>query len=254
MQNEYDIRNSLAQRIDEISGFERIPVPKDSFAEWLRYLPLKPKMALVFYYNGDLKPNQKIHEAVIDIDTGTEDLQQCADAIIRLRAEFLWSFNKKELIRFNFSSGDSCSYVRWRDGYRPSVKNNMVSWKKTNDIDTTYSVFREYLDTVFMYAGTYSLSRDLEPVNHVDSIMIGDIFIQGGFPGHAVIVLDIAINDDSDEKMFLLGQSFMPAQDIHVLKNLSRRSISPWYAISTDGEFTIPESITFHVNDLMRFR
>jgi hypothetical protein len=250
----YDISNSLANRFNVIKGSDRIAVQPGSFGEWLRYLPLKSEYALVFYYSGNLKPDQNLHAAVIDIDTGTEDLQQCADAIIRLRAEYLWSINKKELISFNFTSGDSYPYYRWRDGFRPSVNNDKVIWQKTNDIDTTYLGFREYLNIVFTYAGTYSLNRELKSVGNIDSLMIGDIFIQGGFPGHAVIVLDISLNTENGHKMFLLGQSFMPAQDIHILKNISQRNLSPWYVINSNDEFTIPEGIVFNKNDLMRFK
>lgn len=34
-------------------------------------------------YNGSQKPNQSVHYAVFDIDVGKEDLQQCADAVMR---------------------------------------------------------------------------------------------------------------------------------------------------------------------------
>lgn len=54
-----------------------------SFAEYLRNLPLKPHGTKVKYYNGEEKPND-VYVAVIDIDVGTRDLQQCADAVIRL--------------------------------------------------------------------------------------------------------------------------------------------------------------------------
>ncbi len=43
---------------------------------------------------------------------------------------------------------------------------------------------------VFAYAGTLSLYEELEsvPIKDMD---IGDIFVQGGSPGHAVIVVDM---------------------------------------------------------------
>jgi hypothetical protein len=40
----------------------------------------------VLLYNGAPKFRQDVHAAVIDIDVGTRDLQQCADATMRLRA------------------------------------------------------------------------------------------------------------------------------------------------------------------------
>ncbi len=55
----------------------------------------------------------------------------------------------------------------------------------------------------------------------------GDVLIKGGFPGHAMIVMDVAI-DEKGERWFMLAQSYMPAQDIHVVKNLDTNN-SPWY-------------------------
>ena len=85
---EYSPEQSLINRVTSPAGFQRTIVPENSFADWLRYLPLKPEGTNVMLYNGTKKPNQKAHFAVIDIDTGTRDLQQCADAVIRLKAEY----------------------------------------------------------------------------------------------------------------------------------------------------------------------
>ena len=94
--------------------------------------------------------------------------------------------------------------------------------------DSSYVTFRAYLDTVFMYAGSYSLARELEPVADPSTVMPGDVFVQGGFPGHAVLVADVTANARG-ERRFLLVQSYMPAQDVHVLVNPldSRNSLVP---------------------------
>ena len=55
-------------------------------------------------------------------------------------------------------------------------------------------------------------------------MQIGDVFIKGGFPGHAVVVLDMAENDRTGQRVFLLAQSYMPAQDIHIMKNPTNAS------------------------------
>jgi hypothetical protein len=71
-------------------GFSRIYVAEHSFAEWLSKIRLK-KSKTVYLFNGKPKANQKAQFAVLDISTGKNDLQQCPDAIMRLRAEFLFS-------------------------------------------------------------------------------------------------------------------------------------------------------------------
>jgi hypothetical protein len=62
----------------------------------------------------------------------------------------------------------------------------------------------------------------------------------------------MAVNRISGEKVFMLAQSYMPAQDIHILKNLSERNISPWYRIPLENEINTPEWI-FYKQDLYRF-
>ena len=74
------------------------------------------------------------------------------------------------------------------------------------------------MDYVFAYAGTYSLAHELKPAP-LATLQIGDVFIKGGFPGHAVLVADVVENAQTGEKRFLLVQSYMPAQEMHVLKN-----------------------------------
>ena len=58
-----------------------------------------------------------------------------------------------------------------------------------------YASFRRYMDVVFAWAGTYSLARELKSAALAD-IAAGDVFIKGGFPGHAVLVADVVENAD----------------------------------------------------------
>ena len=117
------------------------------------------------------------------------DLQQCADAVIRLRAEYLWKHKRYADIKFNFTSGFTAEYKKWAEGNRIKVNDNQVQWYASGKgVDYSYKTFRNYLDMVFMYAGTASLSRELPAVLYT-SLQPGDVFIKGGSPGHAVIVM-----------------------------------------------------------------
>ncbi len=212
----------------------RIEVEKNSFGAFLRNLPLA-KDNTVYYYNGQKKPDQSLHYAVIDIDIGKADLQQCADAVMRLRGEFLFSQKKYDKIHFNFLS----------DG-KPRYYVNYTS----NPAD--YRNFRRYMNYVFAYANTSSLRDELIPVS-IDSMKIGDVFIQKGNPyGHAVIVVDLAQDTLTGEKYFLIAQSFMPAQSIHILKNLENQTVSPWYPLHFGQNLYTPQW-TFTRYDLRRF-
>ena len=79
----------------------------------------------------------------------------------------------------------------------------------------------------------------------------GDVFIQGGSPGHAVIIVDMA-QDATGRKVFLLAQSYMPAQDVHVLKNPTGKRLSPWFAVPQGETLRTPEW-TFKTSDLKCF-
>jgi hypothetical protein len=223
---------TLAGRIPPPAGFERVPTAAASFAEWLRSLPLKPEGTPVRLYDGRLKWSQDKHVAVIDIDTGTRDLQQCADAVMRLRAEYLLASGHARDIAFNDT-----------DGKRRAFHGEAGDRKG----------FQRYMTTVFAYAGTYSLEREMLKAP-VSDMRIGDVFIKGGFPGHAVLVVDMAASREGGERRFLLAQSYMPAQDMHILKNPKSEDGSPWYKVAEGGrELVTPEWI-FAVSQLRRFK
>jgi hypothetical protein len=248
-----DGKKDVAGRITAPAGYQRVRIDPGSFADWLRHLPLKPDGTPVYLFNGSRKVDQSVHAAVLDIDTGSMDLQQCADAVIRLRAEYLYSKKLFDAIHFDFTSGQPASYVRWRAGFRPEVKGNTVRWVKKAAEDTSYESFRSYLRSVFTYAGSQSLCRELESIQDVIAMEIGDVFIHGGSPGHAVLVVDMAEKKTTGDKVFLLAQSYMPAQDIHILKNLNDTALSPWYPITFGDMLRTPEW-EFKKTELRRFK
>ncbi|MGR8933995.1 MAG: DUF4846 domain-containing protein [Gammaproteobacteria bacterium] len=248
-----DPDNALAARIAAPFGYRRVPAAAGSFQDWLRHLPLKPGKPDVYLYNGQPKRSQNVHAAVVDIDVGERDLQQCADAVLRLRAEYLYATEHYKVIRFNFTSGDNFAFSRWSQGYRPQLSGRRIAWQKGKAPGVSHASLRKYLDTLFIYAGSASLAKELQPVKDIADLQIGDVFIQGGFPGHAVLVVDMAQNSITGKKVFLLAQSYMPAQDIHILRNPESRLNSPWYDSGFGETLRTPEW-AFTKHDLKRFR
>jgi hypothetical protein len=249
---DYDAAQALSRRIPTPDGFDRTNVADGGFDAWLRELPVKSGRPPVLLYDGRLKANQSAHAAVVDVDVGRRDLQQCADAIIRLRAEYLFSVSRLDEIVFNFTSGDEAPFSLWAQGLRPRVRGSNVRWIRSGPPDASRSSFRRYLDVVFIYAGSHSLERELCRVPDPSTLRAGDVFIQGGFPGHAVLVVDVAAHRRTGRAAFLLAQSYMPAQEIHVLNNPEDPALSPWYALDFGDVLVTPEWI-FRRTDLRRF-
>jgi len=244
---------NLESRINTPQNFVRLSAHQNSYATYLRHLPLKPYGSEVMLYDGSYKQNYNVYAAVIDLEIGKRDLHQCADAIMRLRAEYLWNQKKYDDIHFNFTNGFQADYSKWMQGYRIAINSSKVSWVKRTSPSNTYKDFWKYMEIIFSYAGTLSLSKELILVAKED-MKIGDIFIWGGSPGHAILVTDMAINPKTNEKLFLLSQSYMPAQEIQLLKNPNDSEFSPWYSLTDlTTELKTPEW-NFNVNQLKRFQ
>ncbi|WP_162946252.1 DUF4846 domain-containing protein [Chitinophaga barathri] len=216
-------------------GYQRIPQPVGSFGEWLRKTTLKQDNT-VYLYNGRPKSNQSAQYAVLDIPVGKRDLQQCADAVMRLYAEYRFANGQYNRIVFHATDGTKMDYEGWRKGDRFVLSGSRLVRKRSARPCDTRACFEQYLQTVFSYAGTLSLQRELAPGGN--AVNPGDVFIQGGSPGHVVIVMDVAQNNKG-ERVFLLAQSYMPAQDIHILKNPA--SSSPWYHNTPQQALQTPE-------------
>lgn len=240
---------TIQSRFPLPAGLIRVQAGKDSFASYLRTLPLKPHGSPVLYHDGTEKP-PGAYLAVVDMPIGTRDLQQCADSIIRLRAEYLYARKAYSAIAFEFTNGWLCEYTQWRKGYRVKVNENKCSWVKSAEPDESYASFRKYLDTVFTYAGTRSLAHEMQSIG-LSELKIGDVFVVPGSPGHAVIVADLALEESSGKKYFLLLQGYMPAQEIQILTVPGAES--PWYPLDFGDTLVTPEW-TFGAGDLTRFK
>jgi hypothetical protein len=229
--------DSVATTIDKRflapDGYKTVESDSNSFAAYLQTLRLKPMGTTVKYYDGSTKINRNVYCSVIDQDIDPVDLQQCADAVMRLRGEYLLKQKKYKEIHFNFlSDGKARHFIDYAKG------------------DCSYAKFRKYMKYIFSYANTASLRAELN-TRPIYEMQIGDVLIQRGHPyGHAVIVVNMATNSTGNT-MYMLAQSYMPAQETQILINPNDESLSPWYPLK-DGEIKTPEW-TFMSGDLRCF-
>ncbi len=226
--------DNVTSRFPVPAGFIRQKSKVASFGAWLQRVPLKPRYTPARSYNGDIAKTNAYTAAVADISIGSVNLQQCADAIIRVRAEYLYHRKDYSNISFNFVSGFKCDYTHYANGYRY----NNGKWVLTAKKDYTYHAFLRYLNLVFSYASTLSLEKELKPVSNSNEIKAGDVFIKGGAPGHCFIVMDV-VENKGHQKQFLLAQSFMPAQNIQVLQ----ADGSPWFSMNRQANIFYADQI-----------
>ena len=217
---------TLESRIDVPQGFTRTEEEHGSLGEFLRGYKLKKDGAPVLLYNKEPKSSQNAHIAVFKLPIENEDLQQCADSVMRVYAEYFRATDQAAKIRFSLSDTFVAEYQKWRDGYRIIESGTGYEWEDRAEFDPSDANFKKFMRIVFAYSGTYSLETDSKKVKLKD-IQIGDIFLQAGSPGHVVMVVDMC-EDESGRKAFLLAQGYMPAQQFHLLKNPEHEE-DPWY-------------------------
>jgi hypothetical protein len=183
---------------------------------------------------------------VLDLPVPENGLQQCADALIRIRGEYLWDHNRKDDIGFNFTSGHYCSWLKYAEGYRPQINGNRVRFSKTAGADPSEENFYKYLNLIFMYSGTQSLYDELEQVDSMEEVEVGDMLIYPGSPGHVIMVVDTAVHENG-RKLLIFAQGNTPAQSVHILKNPNDYELSPWYEIEMGQYLEIP---TYYFNEV----
>lgn len=226
-------KNTVRERFDAPKNYEWIKTDANSYGNFLETYPLQKYGSPVLKFNNEKINNQHLHEAVFNIDVGARDLQQCADAIIRLRAEYLYKQNKFDKIAFHFTSGDLFKWNDYKNGIRPIVSGNKVSFRKMATKDISHKSFRNYLDLIFTYAGTISVFKETNDVLKSEDLQTGDFMITPGSPGHVVFIAGVSKNKKG-EKLYLLGEGFTPAQSISVIKNPYNPQISPWYELKAE--------------------
>lgn len=230
--------NTVAERFQTPEGFTRSS-DISGFAEFLRNYKLYKDGKKVKLYDGSDKGNQSAHAAVLKMKVVDGDLQQCADSVMRLYAEYFYQSKQYDKMNFHLVNGFSVEYSKWRQGMRVSVNGDNTSWVSQASPSDSKQSFEQYLRFVFAYASTLSMEKESKKIKK-EQIQAGDLFIYGGSPGHVVMVLDVCENS-SGEKAFLLGQGYMPAQQFHVLKNPLHEE-DPWYYVSELGyPFHTPE-------------
>ncbi len=244
--------NTVMARILVPDNYTRTNYEGGTFPKYLQEYALKEYGAEVINYDGSPYGYQAGHVGVLEVPVPDNGLQQCADALMRIRAEYLWDKGQKDKIGFNFTSGHYCSWSKYAVGYRPKINGNKVTFHKTARADTSKANFYKYLNLIYTYAGTQSLYSELPKISEVEKLEVGDMLVTPGFPGHIIMIVDKA-TDENGDNLFIFAQGNTPAQSVHILKNPSDLSISPWYELEMGAAVQIP-AYYFNTSQFIRFK
>ena len=213
-------------------GYERINGEDYTYSEFLRSISLKSKGSEVMLYTGGISRFQSLNYAVVDMPL-LSNAEQCADVCMRLRAEYLFKTKQYNRIRFQNVNGKTMSY------------------KGGN----SRKAFEQYLRNLYCVASTFSLSREMKTRRLVE-MQPGDVFVYparyGQKYGHAVIVVDVAINK-SGEKAFLLAEGNTPARNIHIIRNFENPFRSPWFVLDSEADNLLLSVFHYKATDLKHF-
>jgi hypothetical protein len=220
--------NSITERILPPAGFERIAVDSNSFAFWLRRMPLLPENSVVKDYKNRIfkKSSDSTIAAVAAYNIKGRNLDQCMDILLRFWAEYLIENNRQNEIQFPLPDGLMLSWKDWSNGLRPKFKGLHFYLEKIAKPDSTNRNFRRYLNTIFEYSSTQTLYHYYKDINPVD-LQIGDFIVKKGTKGHVVMIVDLA-HDKNGNLIALIGQGDTPACQFYLLNYKKNNS---WFPI-----------------------
>ncbi len=198
------------KRVSEITTPEnctRIVFPNGSYAHWLQELPLKSNKKINSWDNSIVwaKFIYRIFYVVDKPLYFKEDLEQCADFSMRFWADYHKdSQNLDSLYLFTYNGE--------KKYFNPNKKS-----------------FKKFLRFHMAYSNSYSVKKGAKKISS-DNLIPGDMFVQNldGGIGHVSVILDVAKSEEN-ERVYLVGYSYMPAQEFHIEKAKSKYGKSGWF-------------------------
>lgn len=212
-------------------GYTRVEAENGSYAQYLRSLPLKRRGTKVMLYTGGEANYQFLSTGVIDQDL-LSNSEQCADATMRLRAEYLWSRGRYGDISFRNVNGKMMHYAG--GGSRKA--------------------FERYMRDVYGLCSTFSLFTETTP-RDIKDVQPGDVLVYparaGHKYGHALIVVDVA-KSKSGKVAIMCAEGNTPARDKHVVRNLNPLK-NPWFFLDEDDETIWISCFHFYKKELRHY-
>jgi len=219
---------TIVDRFQPPEGFKRVTVAEKSYGHWLRQLPLMQPYSPVMDYQGNIRraANDTTIAAVINYPIRGKKLEQCMDIIIRFHAEYLFACGRHDEIAYFMPGGFRFEWKDWMNGKRPRYHGIKMTMRQQTEVDSSKNNFEKYLWELFYHSYTqtaYIAYNKISPYN----VQIGDFIVKKGRKGHAVMIVDIAVNEN-DDIVAIIGQGDTPARQFHLL---NYKQDNPWFPI-----------------------
>ncbi|MEZ5300516.1 MAG: DUF4846 domain-containing protein [Verrucomicrobiales bacterium] len=201
-----------AKSVGEIpapAGYARPAPAEGSFGAYLAALPLKPDKSIKDWRGGSIGHFDVL--AVIDKPMlYQQDLEQCADWCMRHWADFHAAKGDAALKRLSLFKYDGSP-----DRFASSGKD-----------------FKEFLRLAMAFSNSHSIKKGAQKVDPAD-LRPGDMIVQNetGGIGHVSMVLAKAEKPGA-EPVFLIGFSFMPAQEFHIERAGASQGEAGWFTLA----------------------
>ena len=194
-------------------GYTRVQYEEQSYSHWISHLSLKPEKRILTYQGDELHNPFYAVWAVLDRPLlFDQDLEQCADYAMRLWADYHKETGTLyDLYLFDYSGN--------RQYFRPA--------------DISYELF---LRRAFNYSNSHSLKQGCITVTP-DNLRPGDLIVQNesGGIGHVSVIMNICASPQGDS-LYLIGYSFMPAQEFHIEQADAKYGSDGWFTL--EGYYT----------------
>ncbi|MDO9026359.1 MAG: DUF4846 domain-containing protein [bacterium] len=197
--------------VDEIpvpAGYQAVEYPAGSYSQWLTRRPLKSSLEIADHAGRRVPAGSYSVYAVLDLPLlFTGDLEQCADYAMRLWAEYHQNTGKLDKL-----------YLFDYNGRRQNYSTSLLS-------------YRNFLRRAFANSNSYSLKKGCAVVD-TSALVPGDMVVQNerGGVGHVSVVMN-ACRNSSGQRLYLLGFSYMPAQEFHIEKALEGYGREGWFTL-----------------------
>lgn len=245
----------IKDRVEVPDGYIRPPFPESSFQNFLRSMPMKKAGAKVMKYDGYNKFFD-CYAAVVDMDFPMEsDVIHSEHTIQLIRSLYFYKTEKYDLMRFSYDDNRNMDFFEYGSGIRFVWQDSIYVKEEIASEDFSINAFNNYLGDLYGESTTRGLKADTREIEFGE-MSVGDLLLQPGnqhSKGHTVMVMDMAIDPLTGERLVLFGQGFEPTQDFHIIDNPYEEDISPWYRVDEDAHFFSTIQWTFRKKHCRRF-